>query len=156
MKPLVILILFFLLALTWMKLFRQHLDFSYAGRIAMSTMLLFTSIGHFKFSKGMQMMIPSFVPAKETFVIITGVIEILAAIGLMLPSPWSNRAAWFLIAFFVLLLPANIYAATKHVDYEKGTYAGPGPNYLWFRVPLQILFIFWLYFFAIKANYFFS
>jgi len=152
MKPLIVLIVVFLLSLGWMKIVKNDLDFSYAGRIAMAVMLLFTSIGHFKFRRGMSMMVPSFFPARETLVLITGLIEILAAIGLLMPFPWHVRTAWFLIAFFVLLLPANIYAAVKRVDYEKGTYAGPGPSYLWFRVPLQILFICWLYFFALRAN----
>jgi uncharacterized membrane protein len=50
----------------------------------------------------------------------------------------------------VLILPANIQAAIKRIDYQKGTTDGPGVNYLWFRVPLQILFITWVYLFAIR------
>ena len=45
----------------------------------------------------------------------------------------------------VLALPANIYAAIKRVDYQKATFNGSGANYLWFRIPLQILFIVWMY-----------
>jgi hypothetical protein len=46
-----------------------------------------------------------------------------------------------LIIFFVVMLPANINAAVKHIDYQKGTTDGSGVNYLWFRVPLQVFFI---------------
>lgn len=115
----------------------------------MSIMLLFTSIGHFAFTKGMEMMIPTIIPYKRTMVYLTGVIEICAAVGLLLGST-RELTAWLLILFFILLLPANIYAAMKHVDYQKGTFEGSGVGYLWFRVPLQVLFIIWTYFFAIR------
>ena len=71
-------------------------------------------------------------------------IEIAAAIGLFIPSVRIFKA-WLLIVFFVFILPANIYAAIKHLDYQKGTFDGSGLTYLWFRVPLQILFIVWVY-----------
>jgi uncharacterized membrane protein len=61
-------------------------------------------------------------------------------------------AGWALILFFILVLPGNIKAAIHHIDYQKGTFDGYGPNYLWFRVPLQILFIGWTYISAIKFN----
>ena len=31
--------------------------------------------------------------------------------------------------------------------YQNGTYTGNGINYLWFRIPLQIFFILWVYYF---------
>lgn len=46
----------------------------------------------------------------------TGIIEIAAATGLFIPG-LSVVTGWLLIVFFILILPANIYAAVKHVDY---------------------------------------
>lgn len=149
MKPLILLIVVFAISLAAIKVFRHSYDFALAGRIAMSAMLLFTAIGHFAFTKGMAMMLPDFIPYKMETVYLTGIIEIAAAIGLLISS-LSKISAWLLIAFFILILPANIYAAIKHVDYQKETFEGNGLNYLWFRVPLQILFIFWVYFSSIK------
>ncbi|WP_331145734.1 hypothetical protein [Hymenobacter sp.] len=51
--------------------------------------------------------------------------------------------------FFVLILPANIHAALHHINYQKGTTDGPGPRYLWFRIPLQLLFIAWTWYFSV-------
>jgi hypothetical protein len=34
--------------------------------------------------------------------------------------------------FFVVLLPANINAAIKYVDYQKGMFEGKGLSYLFF------------------------
>jgi len=52
--------------------------------------------------------------------------------------------------FFVLILPANIHAAIHHVNLETATNDGNGLNYLWFRIPLQVFYIAWVYFFAVK------
>ena len=95
------------------------------------------------------MMLPDFIPFKSETVYLTGIIEIAAAIGLFIPN-FRMVTAWLLIAFFILILPANIYATIKHIDYQKGTFDGNGLTYLWFRIPLQILFIIWTYFSSIK------
>jgi uncharacterized membrane protein len=149
MKPLIILVVVFNIALLITRLLYQEYDAALAARIAMSVMLVFTSIGHFKFSKGMTMMLPSFIPYQLPLVYLTGLLEIACAVGLLIPQ-WKVTSAWVLIIFFILILPVNINAAIKRVDYEKGTLEGKGPSYLWFRIPLQILFITWVYFSAIR------
>ncbi|HSC54817.1 MAG TPA: hypothetical protein VLC98_14390 [Phnomibacter sp.] len=149
MKPLYVLLISFVLALIGTKLVLGHFDAALAGRIAMSIMLVFTAIAHFVFTKGMAMMIPDFIPLKKLLVYITGIIEVAAAVGLHIPAI-RVTTAWLLIFFFILLLPANIHAAVKRIDYQKGTNDGPGLSYLWLRVPLQILFIAWTYFCAIQ------
>jgi uncharacterized membrane protein len=142
MKPLFVLLVSFGLAIFTMKVFTHQVDFPMAGRIAMSVMLLFTAIGHFAFPRGMMMMLPPFISFRLALVYITGIIEIMAAIGLQIPN-LRNLTAVLLIIFFILIIPANIYAAAKHIDYQKGGNDGQGLQYLWFRIPLQILFIFW-------------
>lgn len=144
MKPLIILLSVFSISLLLNKLFRGNYEFALSGRIAMSAMLLFTAVGHFMFTKGMAMMLPTFIPYKTATVYLTGIIEIAAATGLFVPA-LREVTAWLLIAFFILILPANIYAAIRNVDYQKGTFEGSGLAYLWFRIPLQALFIIWTY-----------
>ena len=148
-KPLIVLISVFVLSILAIEIGWRLLDLALSARIAMALMLLFTSIGHFKFTKGMAMMIPNAVPLKLTWVYLTGIFEILAAVGLLIPSI-SNLTAWFLIVFFMVMLPANINAAIKKVDFEKETCDGRGIKYLWFRVPLQIFFMVWIYLAAIR------
>jgi len=149
MKPLVVLLATFTLGLVVIKLIDGAWNFPLAGTIAMSAMLLFTAIAHFAFSAGMVLMLPSFVPFKKQMVWATGILELIAAIGLLLPA-WKHSTAIWLMIFFMLVLPANIYAAVKKVDYQKGNYDGSGLPYLWFRVPLQLLFIAWVYWFAYR------
>lgn len=150
MKPLIILLTVFSISLLAIKFIRGNFEVALSGRIAMSAMLLFTAVGHFVFTKGMSMMLPDFIPFKTETVYITGIIEIVSAIGLFIPN-LRIVTAWLLIVFFILVLPTNIYAALKHIDYQKGTFDGNGITYLWFRIPLQILFIIWVYLSSIKG-----
>ena len=149
MKPLIVLLVSFVIALITTKLITDQFDIALSGRIAMASMLVFTAIAHFALTKGMIMMMPDFIPFKKAMVYFTGFVEIAAAVGLLIPD-LQVFTGWLLILFFMLLLPANINAAIRHIDFEKGTFEGPGTNYLWFRVPLQILFILWTYFAAIR------
>jgi uncharacterized membrane protein len=148
MKPLLVLLAVFVMALIGIKMVTHCYDLTLAARIGMAAMLLFTAMGHFAFTKGMAMMLPGFIPYKTGIVYLTGIIEILAAPGLLISST-QTITAWLLILFFVLIIPANINATIKHVDYQKGDNSGSGLAYLWFRVPLQVLFIAWVYIGAI-------
>ena len=150
MKPLIVLLTVFAVSLLAIKLLQGNYDFAWSGRMAMSAMLVFTAIAHFAFTKGMTMMLPDFIPNKTAVVYLTGLIEIAAATGLFIPG-LRVLTAWLLIIFFILILPANIYAAVKNIDYQKGTSEGNGLTYLWFRIPLQMLFIIWTYLSAIKG-----
>ena len=151
MKPLFVLFGVFAISILATKVFQGKYQVPLSGRIALSMMLVFTAIAHFVFTRGMEMMLPSFIPFKTEVVYLTGIIEVAAAIGLLIPS-FRLVTAWLLIAFFFLILPANIYAALKHVDYQSADNGGNRINYLWFRIPLQLLFIIWTYVFVIK-NY---
>lgn len=151
MKPLIVLLSVFAVSLVITKVARGNFKFALPGRIALSVMLVFTAIAHFVFNKGMSMMLPDFMPLKTTTIYLTGLIEIAAAIGLLVPR-FRILTAWLLIAFFILILPANIYAAIHHINYQNGTFDGHGLSYLWFRVPLQLVFIVWTYVFAIKRG----
>jgi uncharacterized membrane protein len=147
--PEIILITFFVISLIILKLLRNEYNFALSARIAMSAMLLTTGIAHFVFVKGFLLMLPDFIPCKPESIYFTGVVELIAAIGLLL-SKYKTITGWLLIVFLVLIIPSNIYAAIKHVNLENATFDGNGPGYLWFRIPLQIFFIAWIYLSCIK------
>lgn len=149
MKPFGLLIITFFIALGVLKLSRGNYHVALAGRIAMSVMLLFTAMAHFKFSAGMAMMLPDFVPLRTEIIWLTGILEIAAAIGLLIPG-LRMVTSWLLILFFILILPANIYASMHKVNFQEATFDGNGITYLWFRIPLQLFFILWVYFSSVK------
>lgn len=150
MKPLFVLLLSFTISLFVIKIIKKEYYFQLSARIAMSIMLLFTAIGHFIYTKGMAMMVPKFIPYKVYFVYLTGIFEILLAICFLIQK-FKLTTGWVLIIFLLLMLPANIYASINTINYQNATYNGYGVLYLWFRVPLQIFFISWVYLCAIKT-----
>jgi len=131
--------------------FSTKINYSLSGRIAMSVILMITAYGHFVYVPGMVLMIPDFIPFKIELVYITGVIEFLAAVGLLITS-LQRVTAWLLIIFFLLILPANINATLKHIDLFTGNTTGPGVTYLWFRIPMQVLLIVWIYYFGLQLK----
>ncbi|MGM9479415.1 DoxX family protein [Pedobacter sp. GSP4] len=149
MKPLFVLLIVYIALLA----FGGHTQFDkgniFAGNMAMSVMLLFTAIGHFKFKTSMAAMIPLFIPKKVEIIVLTGVLEILFAIGLTIVYT-RYFTGIVLIVFLICLLPANIYAAKHRINYENLYQPGPGPKYLWFRIPFQFFLMAWVWYFSVR------
>ncbi len=151
MKPLFVLLLSFILASFTAYLVIGESQFMYCGNIAMCVMLLFTAIGHFKYTRGMAMMLPDFIPYKIAVIYSTALLEIVLGLILLIPL-YQYSTGIAIIIMFVLMLPANISAARRHVSYEKADYTGKGPAYLWFRVPMQVFLIVWVLYFSILRS----
>lgn len=149
MKPLIVLLATFIVAILILKMTHGADDFARSGKIALSAMLIFTAAGHFMYTDGMAMMIPSPVPFKKSLVYITAIIELVAAFTLLIPK-YAGMTGWFLMFFFLLVLPANIKASFEFINYQSATYDGYGPGYLWFRVPIQIFYVIWAYLCAVR------
>ncbi len=86
MKPLIVLLVSFGIAIAVGKFLLNDFNIALSGRIAMSIMLAFAAIAHLAFTKGMEMMLPDFIPFKRTMVYLTGIIEICAWVGLLIPN----------------------------------------------------------------------
>jgi len=114
----------------------------------MAILLIIAGIAHFVKTDLMIEMMPEIVPFKKEIVYLTGILEIMASIGL-LTQKFSRMTSIMLIVFFLAILPANVIGSIKEVELggmEKGI------NYLFFRIPLQLLFIIWTYYFGIRIN----
>jgi len=109
---------------------------------------IFFFIGHIMKADGMVAMLPPWIPFRLTLVYLTGLLELLIAIGLFIPK-WQTRAATTAIVVFVVFFPANIYAAFNAVGLGGHQL---GPSYLFIRAPLQIFLIGWAYFLCIKTK----
>ena len=112
----------------------------------MAIMLVFTALAHFNQTEYMIEMLPDFIPFKKETVYITGIIEFLAAIGLFIKKT-VRITTYLLILFYFLVLPANIIGSIKQVDLGG---MDAGAPYLLFRIPLQVLFMIWIYYFGIR------
>ena len=149
MKVFVLLITAFAAASLISKLTTGSWHLTFSGNLAMCLMLCFTAIGHFMFTKGMVMMMPEFVPLKKELVYFTGIAEIALGVGLLFPQ-FRHITGIILVALFVLMIPANINAAIKRVNYETAAYDGKDISYLRLRIPMQVFFIIWVVYFSIK------
>jgi len=105
-------------------------------RDGLAVMLLFTGSAHFgPMKEDFVRMTPTWVPWPRAMIFFTGLCELAAAIGLVIPE--TRRAAGIaLILFFIAVLPANIRAARSGI-----TLRGKPATPLWLRVPMQVLFI---------------
>lgn len=92
--------------------------------------------------------VPPWLPAPMTLVMISGVFEILGGLGILLPGTrvW---AGWGLIALLVAVLPANVqmllnaHAAHASRGWQAALVA---------RLPLQALLIAWVYRSAVRPG----
>jgi len=94
-------------------------------------------------------MVPPPIPYPVELIYITGVLELLGAIGVWIPG-LLRLTGFCLILMLLLLLPANIYSAVNRVDFGGHNL---GPKYLLIRVPFQFLVIWWTYH-ATEQNWF--
>ena len=112
------------------------------ARVGLTLFFIFTSVGHFIRTEEMARMLPPAIPYPREIIYLTGILELLGAIGVWIPA-LMRLTGLCLILMLIGLLPANIYSAIKHVDF--GGHA-MGPAYLLFRVPFQLFAICWTYF----------
>jgi len=148
MKPVIVLVGVTAICRLAFPVLLGSIDVILCGRVAMAAMLLYTAISHFKFNKGMAMMLPEFIPLKRGVVYFTGLIRIAAAVGLLMDNARLVTAI-LLVLFFILIVPAIVNGAKHKVDPKQANHEGYGPGYLWFRIPLQLFFIGWVVYFAI-------
>lgn len=93
--------------------------------------------------------VPAALPAPLAIVYISGVFEILGAIGLLVPQT-RRFSALGLLALFVAVFPANVNMAVNHIT---PTGAAPMPEWAaWARLPLQGLLLWWAWSIAERAR----
>lgn len=103
-------------------------------------------INHFINAAFYARMMPSYLPWHSFLVYLSGFFEV--ALGLLILVPTFTRVAgWGLIALLIAVFPANLQMALHHELWPEFSAAK-----LWLRLPLQIVFIAWVYFAAIWSR----
>lgn len=109
--------------------------------------VFFVVAGIFHFLKPepyVQIMPPCF-PAPRLLVAISGAAEIAGGLGLLI-HPLQRAAGWGLIALLIAVFPANVYMVQHPGQFHFA------PWMLWVRLPLQIVFIAWVWFVAVRHS----
>ena len=120
-------------------------SWSAALRVGLALMFLLTASAHFQQPRrsGLIAMVPPQLPRPDLLVTVTGVLEILGAIGLLVPATYRT-AAWCLAALLLLLFPANVSAA------QRKLHLGTRPvTPLGVRTPMQVIWCAALVFVAV-------
>jgi uncharacterized membrane protein len=107
-----------------------------ALRLALAGMFLLTASAHWgRRRPDLIRMVPPTLPRRDLLVTITGMLELLGAVGLLIPpvAPW---AALGLTLLLIAVFPANVRAAR-----EKLTLGGQPATPLILRTCLQIVFL---------------
>ena len=118
-----------------------------ATRVGLAVMLCFTAAAHFNsMRRDLVRMVPPAIPNPELMVTVTGICEVLGAIGLLIPHT-RRIAAAALILFLIVVLPANVHAARAAL-----TLNGAPVTPLWPRIALQLLFILLVWWSGIRSH----
>ncbi|PSQ51249.1 MAG: hypothetical protein BRD28_05780 [Bacteroidetes bacterium QH_10_64_37] len=103
--------------------------------------LIFGAAGtaHFVWPAAFARIVPPYLPAPRTLVYVSGVAELLGALGLLVPR-LRVYAGWGLILLLLAVFPANVHMALHPADF------GRIPGWaLSLRLPLQFVLVGWIY-----------
>lgn len=95
-------------------------------------------VGHLLFVDAVVKIVPRIVPAPRLVVIVTGLLELVAAIALASPH-WRRAAGWGLAAYALCVWPAN----AQHALIDLGGGTGLPLGYHLPRLLLQPVIIWW-------------
>lgn len=137
MVPFIVLITLFgffsLLGKLWLP---AQFDWLTSLRLALAGMFLLTASAHWgKRRRDLIAMVPPAFPRPDLLVTATGVLEIVGAVGLMLPTA-APYAALGLCFMLLAIFPANVHAARQHLSID-----GRRVEALLPRALLQLVFL---------------
>ena len=107
--------------------------------IGLSLFFIYFGIDHFINPEFYLSIMPPAFPLHAEAVYISGFFEILGGMSVLI-APLRKIAGWGLVVLLICVYPANIYMAITpeaFPDISRGL--------LYFRLPLQFLFIYWAY-----------
>lgn len=109
--------------------------FRYAGLAIVFIWFFVGGIGHFRSAGTFASIVPPYVPFPLAVVYISGVFELLGAIGLCVPR-WRQWAGNGLIALTICVTPANVY-----MWMHPQLFPTISPTLLFWRLPVQVLLL---------------
>ena len=104
-------------------------------RLWLTTVLVVAAIVHWLAPEVFLPSMPPAIPSHEFFVAFTGLLELLAAIGLWVPR-LRRLTGICLSLYFVAILPAHFHVAMNDIPMF-----GLRNPWLWIRIPFQAVFI---------------
>jgi uncharacterized membrane protein len=123
----------------------EQKSFSFAARlrrparIALGLLFIGASTFHFTATDIELQLVPSFLPWRRAAIVITGILEFLGGVGILIPR-FQQAAGRGLALLLVAIFPANMYHTVKRKQYQGFTGT---PFYHILRWPMQGVLIWW-------------
>jgi uncharacterized membrane protein len=108
----------------------------------MALLYVAAGVNHFYNTKMYMRIMPQYIPYHKPIVFVSGVVEILLGILLLIPLT-SSFAAWGIIATLLIVFPANIHHLTSSKKAK-----GMIKVMLIIRLPLQAVLVYWAYWYT--------
>jgi uncharacterized membrane protein len=109
------------------------------ARWALGLFLVAAGIGHFLAPEAFLAQTPTWLPAREAIVLVSGVVEMALGLALLVVRTHRRTLGWVVAAFFVAILPGNVHqAVTGTVAFGLDT-----PTARWARLAFQPLLVLW-------------
>ncbi len=106
-------------------------------RVLLAVAMVYVGVLHFVRPSGFVSIVPSYLPAPLTLVLVSGFFEVLGGLGLLLPRV-RRAASYGLVALYIAVFPANVNMAVRHLPFGDS----PTPEWLLLlRLPLQLVLI---------------
>jgi len=91
---------------------------------------------------------PPYLPWHWELVYLSGVIEIVLGVLLVIPAT-QRAAAWGIILLLIAVFPANLHMAMANVQFDPPSPLGqPSETANWIRLPMQLVLILWAWWYT--------
>jgi len=88
----------------------------FIGRTILAAILLIAGIGHFRNTAEFAAQVPPWMPAPEAVIYISGVIEIVLGLALIVLPRYRVFFGWAAAIFFIVIFPGNISQFITQTD----------------------------------------
>lgn len=109
-------------------------------RVILGLFLCLAGISHLTFARAeFQAQVPPWLPMNaDLVVVLSGIVEILLGLSLLILKKQRAKAGWIVAIFFVLVFPGNIAQLVEHRD----AFGLDSDLKRWLRLPFQPILIF--------------
>jgi uncharacterized membrane protein len=109
------------------------------ARWVLGWFLIAAGIGHFLAPEAFLAQTPTWLPARSAIVVVSGIVEVVLGVALLLVRTHRRTLGWSVAAFFVLVLPGNVHQAVTGTP----AFGLDTPTARWARLAFQPLLVLW-------------